>query len=365
MGDLRAVAEIDLSALSHNLSLVKKKTGNKPVLAVVKAGAYGHGAVEVSRHLLKEGASMLGVAFTSEAEELREAGIKAPILVFFSRDNISSYLKHNLTPVVFDIKAAQAFSTEASRHNRKLPIHIKIDTGMGRLGFTLDSAVSSIVKIARMKNLELQGIMSHFSEADLKSKEFALKQLKGFTELIASLKRKNIHFRFSHISNSAAIVSLPAAHLDMVRPGIMLYGYGLGGYGLKPVLSLKSRVVMIKTVPPRTPISYGRTFITKRKSTIATIPIGYADGVNRKLSNCGEVLIRGRRVSIAGRVCMDTVIVDVTAVRGVKEGDEAVLIGTQGKERITAEDIAKKIGTISYEVLTSIGSRVRRVYKSS
>lgn len=364
MDSLKTFAEIDLNALSHNLDVVKKKTRNRPsILAVVKASAYGHGAVEVSKHLLKRGISRLGVAFTDEAVELREAGIKAPIHVFFDRDNIDTCFKYNLIPTVFDLETAERISKKAYRRNLRIPVHIEVDTGMGRVGFRMENALQSILRVSRMKNLELEGLMSHFSDADLNQRKFALLQLKNFRELMESLlKRKNINFRFFHISNSAAILGFPEAHLNMVRPGIMLYGYGPTKDSLRPVLSLRSKVILVKSLPAGTPISYGGTFITKRRSIIATVPVGYADGYDRRLSNCGEVLINGKRAPVVGRVCMDTIMVDVTEIPDVREDTEVVLIGSQGDERITAEDIAQKIGSIPYEVLTSIGQRVKRIY---
>jgi len=360
---LKTFAEIDLSALSHNIGVVKKKAKNNNILAVVKADAYGHGAVDVSKHILKAGVSGLGVAFIEEAKELREAGIKSPIIVFFDPTDKRLYFKYNLTPVIFDFKTAKAFSDIAYKYNHKLSIHIKVDTGMGRIGLRLPEAYTEILKISQLKNLDLQGIMSHFSDADLKDRDFTNIQLKNFLNLIESLRRKNLHFKFSHIANSAAVLRFPKAHLNMVRPGIMLYGYGAPAEGnLKPVLNLKSKIIFIKQVPAKTSISYGRTFFTRRKSIIATIPIGYADGYSRRLSNCGEVIINGKHAPVVGRVCMDTIMVDVTHIPDIKEDTEVVLIGSQGKKRITAEDIADKIGTIPYEVLTSIGRRVKRVY---
>lgn len=355
------LAEISLKALSHNLGVVRKKTGNKNILAVVKANAYGHGAAEISKHLVKNGITYLGVAFTGEAVQLREAGVKAPILVFFDRNHIKECFEYNLTPVVFDLSTAKKFSAEAARRNRNLSIHIKVDTGMGRLGFTLDKARAAIYKIAGLKNIRLEGLMSHFSDADLHDKEFANLQLKRFLSLRAELKRNGVTFNFSHIANSAAVLTMPRAHLNMVRPGIMLYGYG--DDDLKPALSLKSKILMLKRVPAGTPISYARTFVTKRRSIVATIPAGYADGYNRKLSNCGEVLINGKRAPVIGRVCMDTIMADVTDLRELSVDSDAILIGSQGKEKITAVDIADKAGTIPYEVLTSIGQRVKRVYR--
>jgi alanine racemase len=361
----KVIAEVDLRALSHNLRVVKKKTGGKDIMAVVKANAYGHGALEISKHLIKKGTQKLGVAFTEEAIALRESGIDIPITVFFDRDNIDECIRYKLTPTVFELSSARKLDAKARKLNRKIPVHIKVDTGMGRIGFTLDSALKEIAAIASLKNVEPEGLMSHFSDADLKDKKFANLQLKNFRSLIRSLEEKKITFKHHHMANSAAVLSMPDAHLDMVRPGIMLYGYGYHGVrGLKPVLSLKSNILLLKTVPMGTPISYGRTFITKRRSTIATIPLGYADGYSRKLSNKGEVLIKGKRAPVVGRVCMDTIMVDVTDIPDVNYKNKAVIIGSQGKEKITAEEIADKTGTIPYEVLTSIGQRVKRVYRT-
>ena len=361
----KVIAEVDLRALSHNLGVVKKKTGGKDIMAVVKANAYGHGALEISRHLIQKGISKLGVAFTGEAISLRESGIDIPITVFFDRNNIDECIRYKLTPTVFDPSSARKIDAKARKLNKKIPVHIKVDTGMGRIGFTMDSALKEIAEIASLKNIVPEGLMSHFSDADLKDKKFAKLQLQNFRSLIRSLKEKKITFKHHHMANSAAVLSMPGAHFDMVRPGIMLYGYGYPGVrGLRPVLSLKSNILLLKTVPKGTPISYGRIFITKRISTIATIPFGYADGYNRNLSNKGEVLIKGRRAPVVGRVCMDTIMVDVTDVPDVNYKSNAVIIGSQGKEKITAEEIADKTGTIPYEVLTSIGQRVKRVYRT-
>lgn len=366
MSFLNTSAEINLSALSHNLRVVKSKAKARTILAVVKAQAYGHGAVRVSRHLLRNGVSMLGVAFTREAIELRDAGIKAPLVVFFERGKAETYLRYSLTPVIYDFKSARALSLKARSYNRILPVHIKVDTGMGRIGLRIENARQEIQKISGLRNLQLEGLMSHLTDAEITDREFTALQVRRFKDLISTLKTDNIHFKYHHIANSAAVLRLPAAHFDMVRPGIMLYGYGPARKNiLRPVLSLKSRVMYIKKVPAGTPISYGRTFTTRRASTIATISIGYGDGYNRKLSNRGQVLINGKRAPVIGRVCMDTTMVDITNIPGVKENAEVVLIGRQGKEEISASDIADQIGTIPYEVLTSIGERPKRVYHHS
>jgi alanine racemase len=359
----KTFAEVDLKALSHNLGVVRKKTGSSNTLAVVKANAYGHGAVKISNHLIKKGVSKLGVAFTAEGIALRESGITCPILVFFDRENIRECIEYGLTPVVFDNAYAKKISSEARRLNIQISVHLKVDTGMGRVGIMANKALSEIAKIASLKNIRIEGLMSHFSDADLKDKTFAKKQINLFSALIHDFKKAKISFRYLHMANSAAVLDMPDSYFNMVRPGIMLYGYAYdNAKGLKPVLSLKSKIILIKTVPRGTPVSYGRTFITRRKSKIATIALGYADGYSRRLSNAGEVLISGKRASVAGRVCMDTTMIDITDIHGVNYNSEVVLIGSQGKERITAQDIAEKTGTIPYEVLTSIGQRVTRVY---
>jgi alanine racemase len=366
VSSLNTSAEINLSALSHNLRVVKNKAKNRTILAVVKAQAYGHGAVRVSRHLLRNGVSMLGVAFTREAIALRDAGIKAPIVVFFERGKAETYLRHSLTPVIYDLKGARALSLKARTYNRILPVHIKVDTGMGRIGLSIENALQEILRISELRNIQLEGLMSHLTDADITDRTFAAVQVKRFKDLITTLKADNIHFKYHHIANSAAVLQFPTAHLDMVRPGIMLYGYGPARKNmLRPILSLKSRIMYIKKVPARTPISYGRTFTTRRTSTIATIPIGYGDGYNRKLSNRGQVLINGKRAPVVGRVCMDTTMVDITEIPGVKEKADVVLIGRQGRDEISAQDIADMIDTIPYEVLTSIGERVKRIYHHS
>lgn len=360
----KAVAEISLKNLSSNLKLVRAKTGNKKILAVVKADAYGHGAVTISKHLIKNSVSMLGVAFASEGIELREAGVKAPIVVFFDTKNINAFLKYDLIPVVFDLVTAKNISIAASLKRKEVPIHIKVDTGMGRVGFDAKSSLSEIPKIAGLKNIKIEGLMSHFSDADLKSKRFAHLQIKSFNNVVNILKDKGITFKYIHMANSAAVLTLPDSHFSMVRPGIMLYGYGCcENEKLRPVMSLRSKVLILKNVPKGTPISYSRTFVTKRRSIIATIPVGYADGYNRKLSNKGRVIINGKLAPVAGRVCMDAFMVDVTDIPNVNRNSDAILIGSKGRNKITADDIAGQTGTIPYEVLTSIGKRIERVYK--
>lgn len=359
----KAFAEISLSALSHNLRVARMEAPNKNIMAVVKADAYGHGAVTVSEHLIRNGVEMLGVAFLKEALELREAGITAPIQVFFDTDHIETCVRQGVTPTVFDYATAKRFSLAASRMNVRIPVHIKVDTGMGRVGFDMKNAPETILRIARLEGLRIEGLMSHFPDADHVEKDFSLQQLKDFRRLVMSLRKKGLTPRFLHMANSAALLTLPESHLNTVRPGIMLYGYGPGKNDLlRPVLSLKSRILCVRQVPAGTPISYGRTFVTKRRSRIAVIPLGYADGYSRRLSNQGEVIVRGKRAPVIGRVCMDTIMVDVTGIGDARKGSEVTIIGRQGKQSISALDISDRTGTIPYEVLTSIGARVRRDY---
>lgn len=360
----KSFAEIDLGALSHNLDITRRLAGNCRIMAVVKANAYGHGAVTISRHLLNQGVDMLGVAFLKEAIDLRDGGISAPIVLFFDTANIDTCLRNHITPTVFDLRTARRVSHEASVLRIQTPVHIKVDTGMGRVGIELKRAHEMIRRIAALDNIVCEGLMSHFPDADLPDKSFSTHQMRSFRKLVGSLREEKISFRYLHMANSAAIMTIPQAVMNMVRPGIMLYGYGLKhDRRLKPVLTLRSSILFLKRVPAGTSVSYGRTFITKRTSRIATVPIGYADGYSRKLSNQGVVIIKGKFAPVIGRVCMDTIMVDVTEIPEVRIGDEVLLIGRQGRQCISAWDIAEKTGTIPYEVLTSIGERVQRVYK--
>jgi alanine racemase len=359
----KAFAEISLSALSHNLRVARMEAPHKNIMAVVKADAYGHGAVTVSDHLLRNGVGMLGVAFLKEALDLREAGITAPIQIFFDTDHVETCIRYRITPTVFDYATAKRYSAAASRMNLRVPVHIKVDTGMGRVGLDMKKALETIIRIAGLDGLKIEGLMSHFPDADHDDKDFSLQQLKEFRRLVTLLRKNRLTPRYLHMANSAALLTMPESHLNMVRPGIMLYGYGPGKNDpLRPVLSLKSRILCIKQVPAGTPISYGRTFVTKRRSRIAVIPLGYADGYSRRLSNQGEVIVSGKRAPVIGRVCMDTIMVDVTRIGDARSGSEVIIIGRRGKQSISALHIADRTGTIPYEVLTSIGARVRKDY---
>jgi alanine racemase len=365
--DRPTAVTIDLGALSHNYGEVRRRIGNRHVLAVVKAQAYGHGAVPVATRLAADGARMLGVALVEEGCELRDAGITAPVLVMgpVFPEQAEAVVGNRLTPVVSTLTLAQALSAEAPREGRTVSVHVKIDTGMGRIGLSPEAALPFIAEISALPGIAVEGLMTHFADADLRDKRFAAVQMDRFEALIEALAAKGIAVPLRHAANSAAVLEYDRALLTMVRPGLMLYGAdpleSKGGADLRPVLSWTTRVAFVKQVPTGTPISYGRTFTTSRQSTIATIPVGYADGYSRSLSNRGAMLVRGMRAPVAGRVCMDMTMLDVTAIPGVREGDEVVLLGAQGTERISADDIAALTGTIAYEVLCGIGGRVPRI----
>lgn len=366
-----AIAEIDLDCISHNLNLIKKITG-LPVIAVVKADAYGHGAVDISRRLQVEGVTYLAVAYLEEGVKLREAGIGVPILALFEREEISGLIDYNLIPVIHDTDMAERLSDEAMKRNVMLDVHVKIDTGMGRLGFKADKAVDEIERIAKLGNLRVRGIMSHFSEADMADRDYAMMQIQEFIRIRNVLNDK-LNGILCHIANSAAVFSVKDSYLDAVRPGLAIYGYSpfpdfrddKWVAELRPSMTVRTRILTIRKVGKGTPISYGRTFITTRDSLIALLPIGYADGYMRSLSNNADVLIRGKRAPVVGRVCMDITMVDVTGVNDVSTDDDVILIGRQGDEEITTWELAKRAGTIPYEITISLGSRSRRVYRSS
>ncbi len=368
--DRPTTAFIDLHALSHNFQEVRRRAQGRNVLAVVKAQAYGHGAVRVAKHLLGHGADTLGVALVEEGRELREAGIDAPILVMGAivPGQEEAIVAQRLTPVVFTTAMARALSAAARTQNTRVPVHIKIDTGMGRVGIAPEAAPAFIEELTGLEGIMVQGLMTHFADADLKDKQFASMQINRFETLQKELDARRISIPLRHAANSAALLDYQQALFTMVRPGLMLYGYNplegkTEGADLVPVLSLVTRIAFLKKVPAGIPISYGRTFVTRRESLIATVPIGYADGYSRGLSNKGEALVRGVRSPIAGRVCMDMCMLDVTKVPGVREGDEVVLLGKQGNERVTADELAAKTSTIAYEVLCGISSRVPRIYR--
>jgi alanine racemase len=364
------VAEIDLGSLEFNYRQLQKRIPEGVnLLAVVKADAYGHGAVPVSRKLENLGVAYLGVAISDEGVELRKGGVKAPILVLggIYKESLNQVLEYNLTPVVFGKDSLEMLAKAAKRREKKARVHVKVDTGMGRLGVPLDLWPAFLRELKRFPEIEIEGILSHFSMTD-EDEAFTTHQWGEFQGAVSCAKEMGILCKYLHMANSGTLIAFPSYLGNLVRPGIMLYGaYPSSTFRdmipLRPVMTLKTRIHFLKSVAPGTRISYGGAFVAKRESQIATLPIGYADGYNRHLSNQGEVLIRGKRAPIVGKVCMDLIMVDVTEIPDVSLGDEIILIGKQGNEEITVDEIAKKIGSISYEVLCSVGKRVPRVYK--
>jgi len=364
------LAEIDLQALRYNLQQVRRLIGpERELLAVVKADAYGHGAVEVGRVLAEEKVRYFGVATVEEGIELRKAGIHASMTVLGGvlPEQNHLLLEWNLTPIIYYLAWAERLSQMARKLGQEIAVHVKVDTGMGRLGLAVDEAFDVIPKMARLPGLRIEGVLSHFADADLEDKAFTQGQLNHCLALQEHLSGEGIQLPFWHLSNSAAVMDFEPALFNMVRPGIMLYGYMPsltfpGTVEVRPVLSWRTRIIHLKEVPPGTPLSYGRTFVTRRKSRIATLPVGYADGYSRQLSNQAEVLVHGRRAPVVGRVTMDMILVDVTHIPDIRLEDSVTLIGEDGGDRISAWDLARWSDTIAYEVLCGIGRRVPRVY---
>lgn len=368
-------AEIDLTALRANLHAVRSLGPKAEVLAVVKANAYGHGAVEVAHALEGEAVRFLGVALVEEGLELRNSGIKAPILVLGGsyEGGYQVMVDHGLIPTVFREDHLAKLAAAAKKRGVKVKAHLKVDTGMGRIGVLPGELDAFLEAAKRHPEVELDGLLSHFANADLANQEITREQVKRFKAAHAAMKAHGHQPSFRHLSNSAGVLELPEVRdgleLNLVRPGLLLYGVPPASWlkdraKLTPVLAWKTGVTHVKTVPAGTPISYGGTFVTKRQSVIATLPIGYADGYDRAYSNRGHVLIRGKRAPIAGRVCMDMCMADVTDIPGVEVGDEVVLLGQQGSERIPVEELAQLSDTIPYEVLCGVGARVPRLSKT-
>jgi alanine racemase len=358
------ISEIDLSALQHNLEVIRRIAGRKTVIGVVKADAYGHGAVQVSKELVSRGISQLAVAYTEEAKVLRESGIDSKIMVLFDQSEFDDYLRYDLTPVICTTETAVALSDAAKKGKKKVSVHLEIDTGMGRTGFMPGEAVDAANFISGLEGIRIEGLLSHFSEADSVDRSFALQQLETFHKLKGLIEQKSGLRLIAHMASSAAILALKESFLDAVRPGLALYGCSpfRENYGLRPVMKIKTKILCIRKLPPGTPVSYGRSFVTTRESRIAVLPLGYADGYNRLFSNNAEVLVRGMRASVTGRVCMDLTMIDVTGIDGIAEGDEVVLLGRQGEDVITAAELSSRIRTIPYEILTSFGLRAVKEY---
>jgi alanine racemase len=377
-------AEIDLNAIAHNVRELRRRTDpGAEVMAVVKADGYGHGALEVARTALASGADWLGAARLPEAIALREAGLDAPILVFGYTPpaDAGRLIDFDLRQSVYSLDAARAYSGAAEARGRKIRVHLKMDTGMGRLGMVPaalsgrdsghsagETFIREATAIARLPGIGVEGIFTHFAAADSADLSSARRQLDLFLEVLADLKAGGLEFAVRHAANSAGLIALPESHLDLVRPGIALYGLkpsgevDLAGIFLKPAMALKTRIIHLKAVPAGAAVSYGMTYRTPQPTVIATVPAGYADGYRRLFSSRGSMLVHGRRVPVVGRVCMDLTMLDVGAVPGARIEDEVVIFGRQGGESISADDLARDLGTIHYEILCGVAARVPRIY---
>lgn len=369
--NMRTWAEIDLDALKSNIENIRKITDKKSmIMAVVKADAYGHGAVNIAKHLLKNGADRLAVADLDEAVELRRAGIDAPILILGASfdEDCEMLVKYDITPAVFLYDFAKKLSDAAKKLGKTAKVHIKIDTGMSRIGYVSgvdDEAVTEeILRISNLPNIFIEGIFSHFATSDEKDSEYTKKQFSEFMAMCGLLKKKGLDIPIRHIANSAAIMMYPETHLEMVRAGIILYGFypseevNKDKLALERVMTLKSRITLIKEIKDRG-VSYGKTYIARRNTKVATVPVGYADGYTRLLNNKAKIAVNGEPVDVIGRICMDQCMIDVTNVHNINIGDEVIIFG---KEVVTADEIAESLGTINYEIVCMLSRRIPRVY---
>lgn len=378
-------AEVDLNAIKHNVSQLRNICNPQAkLMAVVKADGYGHGAEKVATAALAGGAESLGVARIDEAIALRKAGVYAPIQVlgYTPASLAEDLIQYDLIQTVFSCQSASALSQTGVALGKKIRIHIKVDTGMGRLGLVTDcaeiscsdfnmtqSSLEQIKSIVGLDGIVPEGIMTHFAMADSADKTCTGKQFAIFKDFIDCLSQYGIGFQVHHAANSAAVMDHPETHLDLVRPGISIYGLYASDevdkskVDLKPAMALKARVIQVKKVPAQFCISYGHTYRTRKSTTIATVSAGYADGFNRLLSSCGCMLVHGKSAPVTGRVCMDLTMIDVGHIPHVKEGDEVVIFGTQNGESIHVDEIARQLNTINYEIVSTISARVPRIYK--
>ena len=365
----RSWVEVDLDNFTKNWNEMKRLVGpDVKILQVVKADAYGHGAIEICNVALKNGAAFLGIANADEGVQLRVSGITAPIIILSpsTGSEIDEIIKYNITPSVSDLNFARELQKKSKRADMRTPIHIEVDTGMGRGGTIHHEAFNMIKEILGFPNIIIEGIFTHLSSSETLD-DYNDMQWNLFRALLVELEKHNIHMPIRHMANSGAILNFPRFHLDMVRPGLMSYGIYPGGETkgkaeLTPVMCFKTRVVLIKEFPKGYSIGYGRTYITDKPTKIATIPVGYGDGYGRILSNQGEALIREKRAPIVGNVSMDMCTIDVSNINDCQIGDEVVLMGSQGNEYISADEVAHKVKTISYEVLCALGKRAPRVF---
>lgn len=361
-------AEVDLSAVRHNIGVLREVAQGAEVMGVVKGYAYGHGNPECATAMLEGGATRLGVARVAEALHLREAGVTAPIHVFTEPPPAAArtLVDNDLTAAVYTHEFADALSDAATAAKKSVPVHVKLDTGMHRVGLLSDDVPGAIERIARLPGLEIEGVWSHLAVADVPDHPFTRKQLDLFSELVARIERAGIELRYRHIANSAAALSIPDSHYDLVRCGVASFGMWpgpalAGSADLRPALTLKARVNMTKKVHAGEALSYGLRYEVEQDSRVVTVPAGYADGYDRRLSGRADVLLGGKRYKVSGTVCMDQFMVDIGDDK-VEVGAIVTLIGADGSERVTAEQLATHIGTINYEVTTRIPSRVPRIY---
>ncbi len=360
--------EIDLNAIAHNLKAIKRKAGQgTKVLAIVKADAYGHGAVRTSQTLVKNGVDMLGVAFPEEGVELRKNNINTPILVLnpILSEQIEDVIKYSLGVTVCCLDIANELSKTAIKCRRNVSVHVEVDTGMGGEGLCPNKALPFIKELLLIDNLEIEGIFTHFNSSEEKNKSFSKEQLKILKDFIKQIENEKIDIPLIHAANSAAILDIPGSYFNMVRPGILLYGIFpsknvLRNIDLKPAMSFKTRIINLKQLDTGSTIGYGRTFEILKQTTVATLPVGYKDGFGRCFSNLAEVLINGKRAPIIGRVCMDRCFVDVTNHPNAKIGSEVTIYGNQANDTISIESAAKLIGSIPYEIVCNIGTKVQK-----
>jgi alanine racemase len=363
-------AESDLEAIRYNVRAFRRHVGgNVEVMAVVKANAYGHGAVPVAKAALEAGATRLGVHRLNEGVELRQAGIGAPILImgYTPPAGAGAVVQWQLTPSLITPEFAQALSMEAAVQGQVVPVHVKVDTGMSRYGLFPQEVLPFLQSLQRLKGVKIEGLFTHFATADSLDQTWILQQIQVFDQVRATVQNAGIEVPLYHAANSAATMRLPQSHYDMVRVGIAMYGLNPSAewepvFEIHPALTLKSRVSRVRELPVGAGVSYGRTFVTSRPTVAALVPVGYGDGYHRILSNKGVVLVRGKRAPVIGRVCMDQFVIDVTDITGVQQDDEVVLVGRQGDERIPAEEVARLARSINYEVTTGLLPRVVRKY---
>ena len=390
--------EIDLGALSYNLRQIRRKVKGAGILAVVKSDAYGHGAKEVARLLSRDKVELLGVSTVTEAQDLRQGGIKLPIAILSGilPEQVEAAVDCQVIPTISDWRLARALNQAGKRRRKKIKVQVKVDTGMGRLGIWYQEAITLVKKIKEdLPFLFLQGIFTHFAAADEKDKDFTKLQLKRFRKMLEQLKEAKIDIPWRHTANSAAILDIPESYsnreefddgdlrqptrlpkqsggqvsngMNMVRPGLVFYGSYPSAQvsrsiSLRPVMSLKSKIIFLKKISRGQPVSYGCTWRAKRDTTVGILPVGYALGYNRFLSNCGEVIVKGEKVPVIGRVCMDLLLIDLGRQPKARVGDKVTLIGREGDKAITVEDMAQVIGTIPYEILCLFGKNLERIY---